>query len=105
MASYVKRAYDVGVRLDLGTDSQDPGKAVLSEMLLLHDAGIPMEGVFRIATLNSAEDIGQGAQYGAVEPGRRADLVLFEGDPMLRPADLLGAKIVIKDGVVWGSTP
>jgi imidazolonepropionase-like amidohydrolase len=103
MASYVKRMYDAGVRLNVGTDVQDPGKAVLSEMLLLHDAGIPMAGVFRIATLNSAEDIGQGRDYGAVEPGRRADLVLFDGNPLERPADLLGGKVVIKDGAVWST--
>lgn len=101
MASYVKRAYERGVSLNLGTDSPDPGKAVLSEMLLLHEAGIPMAGVFRIATLNSAEDIGQGAAYGAVEPGRRANLVLFDGDPLARATDLLGGKVVIKDGVIW----
>jgi imidazolonepropionase-like amidohydrolase len=100
MASYVKRMYDAGIRLDLGTDTQDPGKAALSEMLLLHDAGIPMTGVFRIATLDSAEDIGQGRDYTAVERGKRADLVLFDGVPLARPHDLLGGKAVIKDGVV-----
>lgn len=47
MASYVKRLHDAGVPLNIGTDMPDPGKAVLSEMLLLHDAGIPMTDVFR----------------------------------------------------------
>jgi hypothetical protein len=38
--------YEAGVRLNLGTDALEPGKAALSEMLLLHEAGIPMTGVF-----------------------------------------------------------
>jgi hypothetical protein len=104
MVSYVKRMYDAGIRLNLGTDSHDGGKAALSEMLLLHEVGIPMEGVFRIATLDSAEDIGHGAEYGSIEVGKRADLILFEGNPLTNPTDLLGPKIVIKDGVVWSGT-
>jgi imidazolonepropionase-like amidohydrolase len=101
MASYVKRMYDAGVRLNVGTDTQEPGRSVLSEMLLLHDAGIPMIGVIQAATLNSAESIGHGAEYGALETGKRADLILFDGDPLSEPQALLGRKVVIKDGVVW----
>jgi imidazolonepropionase-like amidohydrolase len=70
-------------------------------MLLLHDAGIPMAGVFKIATLNSAQDIGQGALYGSIEVGKRADLVVFERNPLEDSRNLLGPKIVVKDGVVW----
>lgn len=103
MASYVKRMYEAGIRLDLGTDAHDPGKAALSEMLLLHDAGIPMTAVFRIATLDTAEDIGHGWEYGSIDVGKRADLILFDGDPLTRPADLVGTKTVIKDGVVWSN--
>jgi imidazolonepropionase-like amidohydrolase len=101
MASYVKRAYDAGVRLNVGTDTPEPGKSVLSEMLLLHEAGIPMAGVFRIATLDSARGIGHEADYGSIEPGKRANLVLFDGDPMTTPRDLLGGKTTIKDGVIY----
>jgi amidohydrolase family protein len=100
MASYVRQLYDAGVQLNVGTDAPQPGKAVLSEMLLLHDAGIPMIGVFRIATLESAIGIGHGAEYGAIEPGRRADMILFDGDPLARPHDILGRKSVIKDGAL-----
>jgi imidazolonepropionase-like amidohydrolase len=100
MASYVKRLYDAGVRLNVGTDSRDPGKAVLSEMLLLHNAGIPMAAVFRIATLDTARGIGHETEYGSIDVGKRANLVLFTGDPLVRPVDLLGRKTVIKDGQV-----
>jgi hypothetical protein len=101
MASYVKRMYDAGIRLNLGTDAHDAGKAALSEMLLLNDAGIPMPGVFRIATLDTAQDIGHGSEYGSIEVGKRADLILFDANPLTNPRALLGAKSVIKDGVVW----
>jgi hypothetical protein len=101
MAGYVRRFYEAGVRLNLGTDTPDPGKAALSEMLLLNQAGIPMVGVFRIATLNGAEEVGQASAVGTIEPGKRADLVLFDQSPIDRPTNLLGGKTVIKSGVVW----
>ncbi len=104
MASYVRRFHAAGVRLNLGTDTPDPGKAALSEMLLLHDAGIPMTAVFTIATLNGAEEVGQASAAGAVEVGKRADLILFDRSPLDQPTNLLGGKTVIKSGVVWCST-
>jgi hypothetical protein len=105
MASYVKRLFDAGVQLNTGTDAPDPGKSLLSEMLLLHDAGIPMSDVFRIATLNTARAIGHEAEYGSIEVGKRANLILFDGDPLARPRDLLGGKTVIKDGAVYNAKP
>ncbi|MGZ8493313.1 MAG: amidohydrolase family protein [Gemmatirosa sp.] len=101
MAGYVARMDARGVRLAIGTDTQEPGRAVLSEMTLLHAAGIPMWRVLRIATLQSAEAVGRGADYGTVEPGRRASVVLFDADPLVTPRALFGAKTVVKDGVVW----
>ena len=100
MASYVKRMYDAGIRLNVGTDALDPGRSVLSEMLLLHDAGIPMADVFRIATLNTAIDIGGGAEYGSIEVGKRADMVLFDRSPLDQPMALTQGKTVIKDGFI-----
>ncbi len=102
MAAYVKRLHDAGVRLNVGTDTPDPGKSVLSEMLLLYDAGIPMPDVFRIATLETASGIGHGSDLGAIEPGRRANMILFSGSPLTRSRDLLGPKLVIKDGAEVG---
>lgn len=100
MASYVKRMYDLGIRLNTGSDAPDPGRSILSEMLLLHESGIPMTAVFRIATLDGAQGIGRGWEFGSIEVGKRAHLILFGGDPLSRPTELLGMKLVIKDGVV-----
>lgn len=100
MADYVRRLYEAGVPLATGTDWIDPGRALLSEMWLLHRAGIPMADVLRIGTLGGAEALGLADRIGAVEPGMKADLVLFAGDPVDDPRALLGPRTVIKDGVV-----
>jgi imidazolonepropionase-like amidohydrolase len=70
-------------------------------MILLNDAGIPMLEVFRVATLNGARAIGVDDQLGAIDVGKRANLVIFDGDPLDDPADLFGPKTVSKDGVVY----
>jgi hypothetical protein len=100
----VRDLFEAGVPLNLGTDAADPGKAALSELLLLHAAGIPMPNVLRIATLNGARAIGREDLYGRVEPGRRADFILFEKSPLDDPRNLLSEKRVVKDGVEWGAS-
>lgn len=100
LARTVARMDSIGIHLAVGSDTQDPGRSVLDELCLLHDAGIPTWRVLRIATLYSAEAVGQGREYGAIEEGRRADLVLFDNDPLKDIQAVFGAKTVIKDGRV-----
>ena len=104
-ASYVRRMHEAGVTLALGTDTPEPGRSALAEMLLFHDAGISMADTLRIATLNSARALGLEGEYGTVEPGKRAHFVLFDESPLDRPEALLGPKTVVKDGVVYIGSP
>jgi imidazolonepropionase-like amidohydrolase len=101
LESCVAAMHEAGVQLALGTDAIDPGAAALSELLLLHDAGIPMADVLCIGTLGSAVTIELSDNYGTIEPGKRANLVLFDEDPLDDPGALLGEKLVVKDGVVY----
>jgi imidazolonepropionase-like amidohydrolase len=90
-----------GVTLAVGTDTRYPGKTVLSEILLLERAGIPMAQTLTIATLGGAEVLERGVDYGAVEAGKKAHLIIFDRNPLEEPRAILGAKTVIKDGRVW----
>jgi hypothetical protein len=101
LEGYVKQMYDAGVLLAIGTDHKDGGKAVLSEILLLHEAGIPMNDCFRIATINTAKVIGQEERYGSITAGKRANLVMFDQNPFENPENVLKEKTVIKDGVIY----
>lgn len=100
LAGYVRRLHSAGVPLAIGTDWLDPGRAVLSEMLLLHQAGIPMPDVLAIATLGGARALDREAEYGVIDAGRRAHLVIFDRNPLEEAEALVGAKTVIKDGVI-----
>ncbi|HEX4888610.1 MAG TPA: amidohydrolase family protein [Luteibaculaceae bacterium] len=101
LASYVKRLYDAGVPLNLGTDCPEGGKAALSEMLLLCELGIPMHEVLRIATLNSARAMNTSHLYGSIEKGKKANLIIFDQNPLQNRKNLIGKKTVIKDGNIY----
>lgn len=104
LSGYVKQMYTAGVPLVMGTDHKDGGKAVLSEILLLNEIGIPMQDVLRIATINTARATGLSNQYGSIEPGKHANLILFDSDPLQNPQNILSGKTIIKDGIVYQTT-
>lgn len=105
LADYVRRMYEAGVPLAVGTDWVKPGRATLSEIWLLHRAGIPMLDALRIATLGGAEALGIADEVGTVEPGKKAHLVILDESPLEDPAGLLGSRTVVKDGVVVDDVP
>ena len=100
LAGYVRRMHEAGVGLAVGTDWLDPGHAVLSEMILLQRAGIPMADVLCIATRGGARVMEREDDYGTIEPGRKAQVVIFDRNPLEDPEAVLAGKTVIKDGVV-----
>ena len=102
LAGYVARMHATGVRLAVGTDWYEPGRASLSEMELLQRAGLSMAEVFRAATLGGAEAIGIASTTGTIEPGRRANLVIWNANPLDDPQNLWAGLTVIKDGVPLG---
>lgn len=101
LSGYVKQMYDAGIVLAIGTDHKDGGKAMLSEMLLLHETGIPMKDCFRIATINSAQVIGADELYGSITPGKKANMIVFDQNPLDDPQALLKGKTVVNNGAVY----
>jgi imidazolonepropionase-like amidohydrolase len=99
LADYVLRMHEAGVRLALAPDWLQPGRVALSEMWLLDRAGIPMEDVFRIATLDGARAVGL-RDRGTLERGMRADLVIWSGNPLEDRDALFGDKAVVSAGTL-----
>ena len=66
---------------------------------LLVEAGFTPVEAIRIATMNGAQFLGEAERIGSIAPGKLADLVLVEGDPSKRIADVEKVEIVFKDGV------
>jgi imidazolonepropionase-like amidohydrolase len=84
----VAAARAAGVPLAMGFDSQPHGRSAL-ELVRLCRAGLtPMEGV-RAGTAVSAAACGLADHLGSIEPGKAADLLVLDGDPLAEPELLL----------------
>ncbi len=67
---------------DPPTRDNFPGFSLHDELGLLARAGLtPMEAI-QAATVNAAKCLGVLDKYGTIEPGKFADLVLLEADPL-----------------------
>jgi len=78
--------YRTGAGLILGADSPQvysvPGFSLGHEMRAMVQAGVPTYAVLEAATKNAAAFFGQEAEFGTVAVGKRADLILVEGNPL-----------------------
>lgn len=100
--------HDRGGHLVLGIDPTGggdvvPGWANQRAVQLLIEAGFPVEEAVQVATLNGARYLEVAGHTGSVEKGKRADLVLMEGDLRTDPGALRRMVLVFKDGVGYDS--
>ena len=100
LAGYVRRMHEAGIPLAVGSDWLEPGRVCLSEIVLLARAGIPAADALAIATFGGAKVIERESDYGSIETGRKAQLVIFERNPLDDIEAVFAGKTVIKDGVV-----
>lgn len=96
----VKLLYDNGIPIVAGTDNL-AGFTLHLEMENYVKAGIPPNEVLKIATLGNATVLGRQSEIGSIEPGKRANLVLIDGDPTRNISDIRRVKWVLRDGVIY----
>src|SRR5919204_620804 len=78
-------AIRLGIPLATGTDCGVRGvtpEMVAREVRLIAEHGASAMAAIQAATLNAARLLGLEDQIGTVEPGKRADLLMVEGDPL-----------------------
>ncbi|GEA15625.1 amidohydrolase [Moorella sp. E308F] len=82
----IARAYQLGVKLVVGTDAGAPGvyhgESYVDELLYWHQAGVPAAAVLRAATVTAAAALGLGGELGQVKPGYRPCLIAVRGNPL-----------------------
>jgi imidazolonepropionase-like amidohydrolase len=95
-------AYKAGVKIGSGSDIIGPFQYLKGkELALKAELMTPMEAIVS-ATRTNAELIGMSDRLGTVEPGKIADLIVLDGNPLEDPAlfedGLKRVLIVIKEG-------
>lgn len=99
----VKGFHDAGVRLLAGTDALNPsvvpGFSIYEELNYLVAAGLSPYESLRTATANAAEFLGAD-DFGTIAVGKRADLMLVEGDP-LKDVTNASKRVGVMLGGLW----
>jgi imidazolonepropionase-like amidohydrolase len=97
----VARAFASGVKVAFGTDA-----AVYPHGLNAHEFAVmvklglsPLQSI-QSATINAADLLGWSDKIGAVEPGKWADIIAVDGDPLQDVTTLERVKFVMKGGEV-----
>jgi len=100
-AKNLQRAFEAGVKVAMGTDA-----AVYPHGLNAHELAVyvrlgmtPIQAI-RTTTLNAADLLGWSDKVGSIEPGKWADIVAVDGDPLSDVAALQQVKFVMKGGEV-----
>jgi imidazolonepropionase-like amidohydrolase len=97
-----RRAIRAGVPIAFGTDAGvfEHGTNA-GEFALMVEAGMTPAQALLAATRNAADALGRRADLGTIEPGRWADIVAVQGDPLRDVRVLEEIGFVMKEGVVY----
>ena len=100
---YARRAHEGGVRIAFATDAGvfPHGDNAQEFRLLVEWAGMtPMQAIHS-ATVAGAENLGQADLLGSLEPGKHADLIAVDADPLADVTVLEQVSFVMKGGEVF----
>lgn len=97
----VRVLHEAGVPIVAGTDQAVPGFSLDRELELYVEAGFtPMEAI-QAATLAPARAMGMEKDSGTIEPGKRADVILVEGNPLENISDIRKVSAVFAGGRMY----
>ena len=96
----VRKLHDAGVPVLSGTDAI-PGFALHRELELHAAAGIPNADVLREATLGAAQVMRMDKHTGSIAPGKDADLIVVDGDPLANISEIRRVVRTVRGGVSY----
>jgi imidazolonepropionase-like amidohydrolase len=106
--AWEKKFVELGGKLMAGVDPTGagrtiPGYADRHVLELLVEAGFTFPQAVKICTLNAAGYLGRENEIGSITSGKKADLVLINGDPDKDIKNVRNTEIVFKNGVGFDS--
>ena len=100
MLKMVRILFENGITILPGTDAM-AGFTLHRELENYSRAGIPNTEILKMATLTSAEVARKSDRFGTIEPGKVADIILIDGNPVDNMSDIRKVETVIKGNEVY----
>ena len=101
IAAGAKAIVEAGGRVGLGGHGQMDGLGDHWELWAMSAGGMKPHDVLRVATIFGAEAIGFGQDLGSVEPGKLADLIVLDANPLDDIHNTASIKYVMKNGRLY----
>src|SRR5262249_30239167 len=99
----LKRVIEAGIAVAMGTDAGNPltlhGPSVYAEMEAMQGAGMTPMQVLVASTRGGARAMGREKDFGTVEKGKDADLLIVAADPTADVKALRRVQWVVRGGV------
>jgi Amidohydrolase family len=106
IADFIVRYVQAGGILRAGSDPNNglPALGLHQEVVMFVEAGLsPMQAI-QAATINVAKAFRKDKDFGTVEPGKIADIIAVEGDPLKDVWTIQNVKLVVLGGKIVDTT-
>ncbi|PWG80146.1 amidohydrolase family protein [Pararcticibacter amylolyticus] len=100
----VKQIADGGTKVNLGGHGQLQGLGAHWELWMLAQGGMSPLQAIRCATINGAEYLGMSRELGSLEPGKLADLIVLDANPLDDIRNTESIKYVMSNGRLFDSS-
>ncbi|MBI3966193.1 MAG: amidohydrolase family protein [Chloroflexi bacterium] len=106
-AEAIVKARQRGAKVAMGSDAAHrfPPFSLVKEMEYFADLGYTPPEIIVASTKIAAEAINRADQYGTLEPGKAADVLIVQQDPNRDVRALWGPKWIVRDGQPYGAAP
>ncbi|WP_367392597.1 amidohydrolase family protein [Lewinella sp. LCG006] len=100
----LKKVHDAGIKVAVATDAGNPGTfhgvSIYYEMEMMQKAGIEPKEIIVMATQNGAIAMDRADDFGTLEKGKFANLIILEKDPAIDITNFRSITHVMRTGVM-----